>query len=235
MSGVYRVLVIALVLLVAGCTGGDKTVRPTATPAATPRASPSPSGPSPVATAPLTAPLRVAAGMTRPGTRLRFGQKATVPIRQFNPRLNGYLEGVLGIVVQPIRSIPGAQVKGNFDAESAAELKRSRAYYVKIIITNESGNPLPLESPQFDGLYGDGDLSFNVLIGGEIPGCEQVGAPEAFDRRGARWVTCDRWLSSPAEPIRQVSYHEVPYGEAPKAFADSRFNRQYNLGPIIWR
>ncbi|MGN9911144.1 hypothetical protein ACTMTJ_26675 [Phytohabitans sp. LJ34] len=233
----YRVLVIALALVVAGCTSRDTVAEPLPSPSPTPSPTPaaSPSGPSPIPTASLTGPLRVTAGMTRPGTRLRFGQKATVPIRQFNPRRDAYLEGVLGIVVQPIRSIPGSQVKGNFDARSAAELKRSRAYYVKIIITNESGNPLPLERPQFDGLYGDGDLSYNVLIGGEIPGCEEVGAPEAFDRKGARWETCDRWISSPSEPIRQVSYQGVPYGEAPKAFADSKFNRHYNLGPIVWR
>jgi hypothetical protein len=238
-----RALVAALAagLLVAGCSGGDGAARPAATPAAPPSPAvpppspaPSPSGPTPPATAP-TGPLRLTAGMTRPGTRLRFGQKATVPIRQYNPRLRGYLEGVLGIVVQPIRSIPGAQVEGNFDEDSAAVLKRSRAYYVKIIITNESGNPMPLEAPQFDGLHGDGELSYNVLIGGELPGCDQVGPPAAFDRKGARWVTCDRWISSPSEPIRQVRYHEPPYGEAPKAFDDSRHNRQYNLGPITWR
>jgi hypothetical protein len=237
MSGVYRVFVIALALLVAGCTGSEDAARPSPppSPSASPSPSPSPTGPSPVATAPLDGPLRVKAGMTRPGTRLRFGQKATVPIRQYNPRLKGYLEGVLGIVVQPIKSVPGSQVKGNFDAESRVELRRSRAYFVKIIITNESGNPMPLEVPQFDGLYGDGDLSFNVLIGGEVPGCDEAAVPDTFDRKGARWVTCDRWISSPSEPIRQVGYQAVPYGEAPKDFADSKFNKHYNLGPIIWR
>jgi len=240
MSGVYRALVIALAagLLVAGCSGGDDNPPPTAAPTAgTPAVTPSPTlspTPSPVATASLTGPLLLTAGMTRPGARLRFGQKATVPIRQYNPRLKGYLEGVLGIVVQPIRSIPGSQVKGAFDAESAATLKRSRAYYVKIIITNESGNAMPLEPPQFDGLYADGKLSYTMLIGGELPGCEEAVAPDPFEGAGARWVTCDRWISSPSKPIRQVSYHEVPYGVAPDAFADSKFNRRYGLGPITW-
>ncbi len=234
----------ASVLLAAGCSGGDDAAQPTATPtvatqaptapASTP-ASPTPASPTPVATTPLTGPLRLTAGMTRPGTRLRFGQKATVPIRQYNPRLRGYVEGVLGIVVQPIRSVPGTRVEGNFDAGSAAVLKRSRAYSVQIVITNESGNPMPLEPPQLDGLHGDGRLSFTVLVGGELPGCEQSVAPSSFAGKGARWVTCDRWISAPSEPIRQVRYHEPPYGTAPAAFDDARFNRSYDLGPITWR
>jgi hypothetical protein len=233
----------AVCLLAAACTSdGDGAAPPaaTATTGDTPTATAAPSGPEPAVTTPdvtvpLTGPLRLSAGMTRPGTRLRFGQKATVPIRQYNPRLRGYVEGRLGIVVQPIRSIPGTQIKGNFDASSAERLKRIRAYYVRIVITNESGNPMPLEQPQFDGLHGDGKLSYTVLVGGEVPGCEEVSAPVPFDRKGARWLTCERWAASPSEPIRQVSYHGTPYGTASTAFEDSKFNRHYNLGPIIWR
>jgi hypothetical protein len=172
--------------------------------------------------------------MTRPGARLRFGQKAIVPIRQYHP-LRGYTEGVLGIVVEPIRSISGTRIKGHYDDESAAVLKSNRAYYVKIVITNESGTPMSLSTPRFDGLRGDGTISYTVLHGGELPGCEETGTPESFNHKGARWVTCDRWLSSPTKPIRQVRYQEPPYGEAPKAFEDSRFNNHYSLGPIIWR
>ena len=57
----------------------------------------------------------------------------------------------------------------------------------------------------------------------------------SFAGKGARWVTCDRWISAPSEPIRQVRYHEPPYGTAPAAFDDARFNRSYDLGPITWR
>jgi hypothetical protein len=236
----YRsfVTVLALGLMVAGCSGSGDPPPVASTTAATPTASaspsPSPSGPAPAATAPLTGPLRVTAGMTRPGTRLRFGQKAIVPIRQYNPRLKGYLEGVLGIVVQPIRSIPGSALGGSVDDQSAALLKKNRVYYVKIVITNESGNPMPLETPRFDGLRGDGESSDIALHGGELPDCEDVGAT-GFDRKGARWVTCDRWVSPPSAPITQVRYLEAPYGEGPKPFDDARFNRHYNLGPLTWR
>lgn len=158
-----------------------------------------------------------------------------MPIRQYNARLRGYLEGVIGIVVQPLRSAPASEIQGHFDASSAARLKQSRVYYTKIVITNESGNPMALEPPQFDGLLGDGKLSYTVLVGGELPGCEEAVAPDSFDRVGARWVTCDRWVSSPSEPIKQISYHEPPYGEEATAFEDAKFNRHYNLGPITWR
>jgi len=44
-----------------------------------------------------------------------------------------------------------------------------------------------------------------------------------------------RSAREPSAPIKQVSYHEAPYGVAPDAFGDSRFNCDYDLGPTIWR
>jgi hypothetical protein len=47
--------------------------------------------------------------MTRPGARLRSGQKAIVPIRQYNRFGGTYTQGVLGVVVQQIQRAPGSR------------------------------------------------------------------------------------------------------------------------------
>ncbi|PZG03015.1 hypothetical protein [Micromonospora deserti] len=183
--------------------------------------------------APLAGPLRLTEGMTRPGARLRFGQKAIVPIRQYHP-LRGYTEGVLGIVVRKIQHVPGSEIDGNFDDNSAALLKKNTAYYATIVITNESGNPMSLEMLRFDGLRSDGELASIVLIGGDLPNCRTTDSPDRFDHAGARWVTCKLWVSSPSRPIRKIRYREPPYGEANQAFDDARFNRYYSLGMLTW-
>jgi hypothetical protein len=104
------------------------------------------------------------------------------------------------------RHVPGSKIEGNFDDHSAALLKRRTAYYAKIVITNESGNPMPLEVPRFDGLTSGGELADSVLIGGDLPDCRSTGPPESFDHKGAQWVTCELWVSSPSRvaPRRAV-------------------------------
>lgn len=92
-------------LLLAGCSAGEAAA-PSAAPATTASPAPSPatSAPTPATTAIPTEPLRLTVEMTRPGARLRFGEKAIVPVRQYYPLLKTYAEGVLGIVVQRIQT-----------------------------------------------------------------------------------------------------------------------------------
>ncbi|MEV4757809.1 hypothetical protein AB0J86_22210 [Micromonospora sp. NPDC049559] len=232
-------VLVAAALAVTGCSGGDRGAGPAPAPgasttaAATPGALPSLTVPTPVATTPLAGPIRLTAGMTRPGTRLRFGQKAIVPIRQYHP-WRGFTEGTLGIVVERLQHVPATRVEGNFDASSRELLNRSTAYYVKIVITNESGNPMSLDVPRLDGVTRDGRSTDTALHGGELPGCEERGSPEPFGHRGATWVTCELWVSSAARPIERVVYREAPYGDANPAFDDARFNQHYRLGLITW-
>ncbi|MFG1997721.1 hypothetical protein ACGFNU_01085 [Spirillospora sp. NPDC048911] len=173
--------------------------------------------------------------MTRPGTRLRFGQKAIVPIREYNPLHKTYDEGVLGITVQRIRQTSGSKVAGNFDADSRAILKRSTAYYAEIVITNESGNPLSLSVPRMEFRRSGGDITNVTMIGGSLPGCPEKPVPDSFDHKGARWVTCE--LSVATTPLREVHYIAPPYGknaQHPDDRAPS-FNEHYERGAIIWR
>lgn len=179
-------------------------------------------------------PLRVTGKMTRPGTRLRFGQQAIVPIRDYNALRKSYTEGVLGVVVKRIRQSPGSKVKGNFDASSYAVLKRSTAYHAEIVITDESGNPLSLEVPRFEARRSGGGITDVSLLGGRLPGCAESSSPDSFDHKGARWVTCGLWMST--YPLREIHYMAPPYGENaqhPNDRAPS-FGRFYDLGDIIW-
>lgn len=241
------VIVIVSALLVAGCSEGDNAAQsvPTATvttptPTLTPtprRVTPTPTKPTRDATTPPTGPLRLTKGMTRPGARLRFGQKAIVPIRQYNSFGRTYTEGVLGVVVQQIQRAPGSRIEGNFDAKSTALLKSHTAYYAKIVITNESGNAMSLIEPHFDALRRGGQQPDLALIGGDLPNCRTTSSPESFDHRGAQWVTCELGASSPSRPIREIRYGDPPYGVEIQTWDDDpapRFNQYYDLGAITW-
>jgi hypothetical protein len=172
--------------------------------------------------------------MTRPKTRLRFGQQAIVPVRDYNALRKSYTEGVLGIVVRPIRHTRGSRLRGNFDAASRATLRRSTAYYAQIVITNESGNAMSLAVPRFEARRGGGGLGDVSLLGGELPGCQESSSPDSFDHKGAEWVTCGLWLST--YPLREIHYMAPPYGtnaQHPDDRAPS-FNQYYDLGAIVW-
>jgi hypothetical protein len=252
--GKYVGLVMAVVVgagAVAGCSGGDNSAQlpppttataaatpsPTPTPTLTPTPTPTPTpGQFPSTVAP-TGPLRVTKGMTRPGTRLRFGEKAIVPIRYYNSFVGTHSEGVISIVVQRIQHTAGSKVEGNFDAKSLALLKNHTAYYAKITITNESGNDLSsIVVSEFNGYRRGGREPDGQLIGGELEACPEEYA-ESFDHKGASYATCEIAISSRSRPVREIHYSGPPYGVEHQLFDDPppRFNDYYDLGDIVWR
>ncbi|GAA2398611.1 hypothetical protein GCM10010191_01700 [Actinomadura vinacea] len=221
--------------LLAGCSGGDSAAPPPSSP---PAKAPTPARTLPrgATATPPTQPLRLTKKMTRPGTRLRFGQKAIVPIRDYHPLPKTFAEGVLGIVVKRLRQAPGSKINGNFDDSGRAVLKRSTAFYAEIVITNESGNPMSLSLPDFEGRRSGGEPNDVSLLGGELPGCPENPSPDSFDHKGARWVTCKLWASTSSSPLREIHYLAPPYGknaQHPNSPAPD-FNQHYELGAIIW-
>ena len=245
----YAGLLVATVALalVAGCTGDDDSdsVPPATTPTPTPPliSTPTPAPiptPTPTATTPTyrqpAGPIRVKKGQTSPGARLRFGQRAIVPIRD-HASYGGDREGVVAIVVGRIRTTPGRNVQGNFDEKSRSVLARSTAYYAPITITNLSGNDLSIiTNPAFDGRRRGGGEPDVALIGGSLPGCTTDPSPDDFDHRGAVWKTCVIAVST-ASRIREVHYRNAPYGIEQQIFDDPppKYNRYYGLGDIVWR
>jgi hypothetical protein len=221
---------VAAALLLAGCSGGAAKPAPTVqAPVPTPTLTP----PRGATTTVPTQPLRVTGRMTRPGTRLRFGQRAIVPVREYNALRKSYAEGVLAVAVQRIRQTRASRLEGNFDAASRAVLKRSTAYYAEVVITNESGNAMSLSVPRLDARGGEpADVS---VLGGKLPGCPESPSPDSFDHRGARWVTCEFWVST--APLREIHYLDPPYGKNAQHPSDRApsFDRYYDLGAIVWR
>lgn len=180
--------------------------------------------------------------MTKPGTVLRFGQKAIVPTRELHLREGIYVYGVMGIVVHRIQQAPGSKVEGNFDSEARKRLKSATAYYAKVTFTNESGDPLSPHLPEFDTLARGGDSPGFVLSGGELPGCptESDLTQQEFGRKGAQWEGCVLGVSTSDRPIREIHYKEPPYGmdvevwdwkKTPKPSRDDYIGP----GPIVWR
>lgn len=226
-------------LLLGGCSAGEAAA-PSAAPATTASPAPSPatSAPTPATTAIPTEPLRLTDEMTRPGARLRFGEKAIVPVRHYYPLLKTYAEGVLGIVVQPIQTTPGSEIQGNFGEDSRAVLKRHTAYYTKIIITNESGNAFSPGTPRFTGEFGDFGPAVTVTGEMRLPGCREGYPPDSdeFDRKGAEWKTCLLAVSSRSRPMTEVRYDDPPYGKEIQFEQDPSpdFNKHYDLGAITW-
>jgi hypothetical protein len=243
--------VLGAVLVVSGCGAADEPstaggaptppVATTRTPAsAAPSQAPTtrPTVPRSTAAATPTGPVRLTKGMTRPGTRLRFGQRAIVPVRHYNSFSRTYFEGVISITVEPIRRTAASKIEGNFDEKSRALLKGRTAYYARVVITNVAGTSLSVPTPTLKAYRSGRRHSEIALIGGELPECPEPSAPESFHRKGGRWVTCALAVSSAASPIRSFEFDDPPYGTEAKVFPDDpepRYNEYYNLGPISWR
>ncbi|MGK5557045.1 hypothetical protein ACSNOI_36090 [Actinomadura kijaniata] len=174
--------------------------------------------------------------MTRPRTRLRFGQKAIVPFRDYHPLHRTYQEGVLGIVVKRLRRAPASRLRGNFDEDSRKVLKRSVAYHAEIVITNESGNAMSLGLPRLEARYTGPQWGHVTVFGGALPGCRETQVPKTFDHKGARWVTCKFWVTTPSRPLTEVHYLGPPYGRNAQHPSDRApsFNEHYDLGTIVW-
>ena len=244
----YAVAVAALltVTLVAACDGDDDTGQAPATttaPAPTPRpttastTAPTTATPTkPTATRGPSGPLRIKKGQTRPGARLRFGQRAIVPIRDRASYTGNFRDGVVGIVVGKIRTTAGRNVQGNFDEQSRKLLAQSTAYYAPITITNLSGDDLSIiTNPDFDGRRRGGGDPDVALIGGSLPGCTTDPSPNTFDHKGAVWNTCVIAVSRGSR-IREVHYRNAPYGTEQQIFDDPppKYNQYYGLGAIVW-
>lgn len=239
----YAALLIACLCAsaIVGCESDDagrapEITTPAPTPTPTPTAPPTTARTTPVPTyKEPTGPVRVKKGQTRPGARLRFGQRAIVPIRD-HATYGGDREGVVGIVVGPIRRTDGSKVQGNFDEKSRKLLARSTAYYAPITITNLSGDDLSIiTNPAFDGKRSGGGDADVALIGGALPGCTKDPSPDTFDHKGAVWRTCMIAVANSVR-IREVHYRNPPYGIEQQLFDDPppKYNQYYGLGDIVW-
>ena len=242
-------IVVAVVLAVAlaGCADDPSasqpppvetpSATPTPTPTPSPTAPPTPTWPPAQTYEPPTGPIQLTKAMTKPGTKLRFGQRAVVPMRYRNSFSHDETEGVVTVVVQPVKRTSTANLEGNFDEESTQLLKGKYVYYSRVEITLVSGDVSGAITPTMHGIRSRGRDAQFALIGGELPElCPESAAPTPFDTKGARWVTCAIAVGTGSSPIRGFTWEAPPYGEELQVFDEPppQYNEFYDLGPITW-
>ncbi|MBM7788622.1 hypothetical protein [Tenggerimyces flavus] len=240
------VVSVVLTALLAGCADDTPTVRapvetPTETPSPSPTVSivyPPPEPPAPPSPTGPSGPLQVTKGMTKPGSSLRFGQKAVVPMRYRDSFTDTYSDGVVTVTVQPIRRTSTKNLAGNFDQKSRDLLKGKYVYYARVDIALVSGDLSAAVTPSLEGVRSRGRGPAFALIGGELETiCPEGSAPSSFDVKGARWATCAIAVGTGSSPIRGFVWDEPPYGKELQLFDDAppQFNDYYDLGGITWR
>lgn len=180
-------LAAATLLSVAGCSSaGDNSTGSAAT--TSPSASPSPSS---------TVSVRSSTGGTAPGTRLRFGDTATVP---YQVAKRGT---VLGLTVRSAVQGRLADFKG-FDMSDPYKRKASY-FYVRVAVQNAGkdtfgGVPVPLW-----GISDKGVLLQAVDFKSAFAKCPTESLPKDFGPKD-RFQTCLVYLSPNHGGLKGVSY-----------------------------
>jgi hypothetical protein len=198
-------LAIAVSGLLTGCglLDGDQT---DATSAPPPRSSaPAPEGSGP--------PVAAEAGqgqMTRPGSRLKIGQRAIVPFSY------GGKTGTIGITVTVIE--PGNEAL--FAQRFGARAKGLTPYYLHYRIENVGGTDLSNSSAPLLKAVGPGGRGTGVGVIGTLPGCERGRAGATFTGAGATFETCRLQAARSGVPVTGAEYDDSTGG--------------YRDQPIVW-
>jgi len=119
---------------------------------------------------------------TKPGTELKFGEKALVPAKSKG------VEGTWGVTATGIKKGDPAELTPLNLGDKAAGLT---PYYVTFVITNESGTDFAFTSAgQVGGQLGDGSRAQGVSVIGKFAPCERGSATKDFTTKSATFTTC---------------------------------------------
>ena len=151
---------------------------------------------------------------TRPGTQLKFGEKALVPAKTKG------LQGILGVTATGIKKGDPADLAPLKLGDTAAG---KTPYYVSFVVTNESGTDLAhVIGGATGGLLGDGKRAESLRVSNFAP-CRTGFATKNFTTKGASFTTCALTLAGGNAAVVAASYAPV----------DGDIN--YTTNPIIWR
>jgi hypothetical protein len=228
--------VLVVGLLAVGCGETDSSAskpEPTGS-VSTPR--PTPKKPVDVAT---TGPVRIGKGMTKPGSRLRFGQAAVVPVQYYVQTGSSKAverRGLLSITVQALRKTKTSSLQLISRPENRDILRGQTVYYAVADITNLSDADVSSYSyPElFAKQRGGRDPSVFLMMNDQqaLDGCGGF----AFFKpamKGAVSQGCVIGLAPAKDPITEVHYSAVPYGwDLDDAKPD--YSRYYGKGDIVW-
>lgn len=223
--------------VLSGCSGNDQRVSApptTETPTPTPTYIPPAVPPPPTVQAP-TGPITLSKSMAKPGTRLRFGQRAVVPV-QVHPMSGATVDGVIGLAVGKIRRTKVSNLEGNFDSASRARMKGKTLFYAEVVVTNLGTQDLTgLYFLNFHGLLSGQRQPPLGLIGGDLAGCGDDTL--SVRGKGSRSVYCVLTVANASDPVTTIAYDGPPYGVEIEEYGQPKpqYNNYYDLGAITWR
>ena len=154
---------------------------------------------------------------TKPGTQLKFGEKALVPLKSKG------VEGTLGVTATGIKKGDPAELARLNLGDRAAGLT---PYYVTFVLTNESGTDFAFASTgSMGGQLGDGSRAQSVFASG-FPPCPRAAASRDFTTKGATFTTCTLTLAGGSSAVTAATY-----GGSGSGTGDTDYFRD----PIIWK
>jgi hypothetical protein len=191
----------ALTAALAACGGGSGGSTP-ATPAA-------PSSSAPVSS---SAPATASGGgaLTPPGTRLGFGQSATVAWVPPGQSGNGAQQGFkLKVMVQSIQKGTIGDFK---NIELNATEKKDTPYYVKVKVSAlQNALPAKTDDPAitFTAIDDRGQSQESITFLGTFSRCDEVDAPKPFTA-GKSYESCFTYLMPGGGSIQKVQWSSGP-------------------------
>jgi hypothetical protein len=231
----FAAAVLAAVLGLAGCGGGDTTetepaVTPTPTEDATPEPTEAPTEvPTDEATEEPTEDATEEAGggavaidgdVTQPNTELAIGETAIVPFQSADDT------GLLGVTVTGIDRGDPADLEELGLGDQIAGLT---PFYIRVTISNESGSDFAFSSVGLmNGILGDGSRAQSVSVIGQFDPCPNSSAGPDFTTVGATYERCLIALAGGSAEVVGAEY-------AASAYEGIEDAPNYILDPITWR
>lgn len=191
-TAVFAVGFAALALLSA-CGSGEKS---TAAPVegSTPAAAESSSA------APSAAPTGStdSAEITKPGTKLKVGDRAVVPFKYGTDKT-----GTIAITVDSIDLGPSTDL-----ASVGEKAKGLRPVYIRLTVENVGGTDLAHSVVRLRAQGPDG-RSTGVVVTGEIPKCKAASASKDFTTAGAKYKTCELQAVREGSEVGAATYTDT--------------------------
>ncbi|PKV93432.1 hypothetical protein ATK30_4279 [Amycolatopsis echigonensis] len=171
------------------------------------------------APASTSAPARTKIAYTKPGTKLKIGEKAVVPFTTDSSPV-----GAVGVTVTRI------------DRGTQAELARMNLgddltglvpFYVQFTVSNETGDDFSASRVTgVSGLLKDGSKG-RMELAPDSPECHSDAAG-VFTAKGATYGTCMMELAVPGTTVTGAEYDDDSYAWLAKG-------TDYQANPIIWQ
>ncbi|MFI0354854.1 hypothetical protein [Actinomadura sp. 9N407] len=174
------------------------------------------SAPSSAASSPAAAPVEQDGGggapaeATKPGTKLKLGQQAVVPVK------SGSVTGTVGITVTKIE--PGD--KAVFAQRFKDKANGMDPYYIRYTVENKGGSDLSRSASPLLSAVGPGGGSTGAIVIGSVEGCERGRPDKAFAKVGATYETCRLQAARTGIAVSGAEYDETDGG--------------YDDAPIVW-